>query len=291
MSEPIIAAAAQTELPLGDSDYERNLLDQLLVDSRLYRTSKEYLELLDFTVRLRNMAPFNAMLLQIQKPGLNYAASAYDWKKRFDRTLKDKARPLLIMWPFGPVALVYDLLDTEGPDLPKDAFAFYAKGEINEARMAGFTELLAKKEIHPKPYDQGDGDAGYIRRLTRASDKKTYSHYELGLNRNHCAAMSFVTLAHELGHLFLGHLGEDKKLAIQDRVAVEHRMREIEAESVAYIVCNRNGVECRSQKYLNTYVENGETTQNLDIYAITRAAGHIERLLDLSKSSQWRESP
>lgn len=42
MSETIIAPAAQVELPFRDQDYERNLLDQLLIDSRLYRTSKEY---------------------------------------------------------------------------------------------------------------------------------------------------------------------------------------------------------------------------------------------------------
>jgi hypothetical protein len=54
------------------------------------------------------------MLLQVQKPGLNYAASEYDWRDRFDRTIKEGARPLLILWPFGPVALVYDELDTEG---------------------------------------------------------------------------------------------------------------------------------------------------------------------------------
>jgi hypothetical protein len=287
MSEATIAPLVQAALPLGESDYARNLLDQLLIDSQLYRNSKEYQELLDFTVRLRNMAPFNAMLLQIQKPGLNYAASAFDWRVRFNRNVKEKARPLLIMWPFGPVALVYDVLDTEGQELPKDAFAFYAKGKIDDARIETFKAILRRKEIHPKYYDQGDNDAGFIRRLTRPESKDAYSNYELGLNRNHNAAMSFVTLAHELGHLFLGHLGEDKKLGIQDRRGIKHRMREIEAESVAYIVCERNGVECRSQKYLHTYGTNGESTADLDLYAITRAAGHIERLLDLSKSSQW----
>ena len=289
MSTASIAPEAQTELSLEDDhEYERNLLDQLLIDSRLYRTSKEYQDLLDFTVRLRNMAPFNAMLLQIQKPGLNYAASAYDWQKRFGRTVKEKARPLMIMWPFSPVALVYDLLDTEGRELPKDAFAFYAKGKINAARIETFKGLLLKKNIHTKGYDQGDKDAGFIRRLSRAPDKKDFSTYEIGINRNHDADMAFVTLAHELGHLFLGHLGQDRRLTIQDRCSITHRMREIEAESVAYIVCHRNGVECRSQKYLNAYVQQGETTEDLDIYAITRAAGHIERLLDLSNSSQWR---
>ena len=54
------------------------------------------------------------MLLQVQKPGLTYAASAWDWKTRFDRTIKEGARPLVILWPFSPVAFVYDVLDT-GP--------------------------------------------------------------------------------------------------------------------------------------------------------------------------------
>ena len=63
-------------------------------------------------------APFNAMLLQVQKPGLTYAASAADWRLRFGRKPKEGARPLLILWPFAPVALVYDVMDTEGEDLP-----------------------------------------------------------------------------------------------------------------------------------------------------------------------------
>src|ERR1700745_3102091 len=81
----------------------RALLDQLLSDSSLYTRSKDYKELLEFVVRLRNFAPFNAMLLQVQKPGLTYAASARDWYERFKRWPKEGARPLLILWPFAPV--------------------------------------------------------------------------------------------------------------------------------------------------------------------------------------------
>ncbi len=100
-----------------ETEEARSLLDQLLADSRLYTRSADYKALLDFVVRLRNFAPFNAMLLQVQKPGLTYAASAYDWRERFGRTPKEGARPLLILWPFGPVVLVYDVLDTEGDPL------------------------------------------------------------------------------------------------------------------------------------------------------------------------------
>lgn len=104
--------------PVGRTDVERSLLDQLLADSKIYKTTESYKELLSFVVRLRNVAPFNAMLLQLQKPGLTYAASAYDWATRFGRWVKEDARPLLILWPFGPVATVYDVQDTDGTPLP-----------------------------------------------------------------------------------------------------------------------------------------------------------------------------
>src|SRR3974377_1660074 len=134
--------------PCSDEQYDlfeveatRSLLDTLLTNSRLYHSTADYKALLDFVVRLRNFAPFNAMLLQVQKPGLAYAASAVDWWTRFGRKPKEGARPLLILWPFAPVALVYDVQDTEGRDLPKDVSAFVARGAIGDAEMARFREL------------------------------------------------------------------------------------------------------------------------------------------------------
>lgn len=39
---------------------------------------------------------------------------------RFGRVPKEGARPLVILWPFGPIVLVYDVLDTEGDEPPED---------------------------------------------------------------------------------------------------------------------------------------------------------------------------
>ena len=47
------------QLEMFVEEAARSLLDQLLEDSRLYKTSKDYFELLEFTKRLRNFAPFN----------------------------------------------------------------------------------------------------------------------------------------------------------------------------------------------------------------------------------------
>ena len=260
----------------------RSLLDQLLADSRLYRQGKDYKALLDFVVRLRNFAPFNAMLLQIQKPGLSYAASAHDWRERFGRMPKERARPLLILWPFGPVGLVYDVKDTDGKPLPEDVSAFVAHGPIDVSKLRSFEPLLKKKNIDWIEVDEGDNRAGSIRVVKRAAENKDFKHYRMHINRNHGPAVQFVTLAHELAHLFLGHLGVDKKLNVPQRHVPEHAQQELEAEAVAFIVCERQGVKSKSQTYLSNFVKEKMVVEHLDVYQISRAAGQVETLLGLA---------
>lgn len=264
----------------------RSLLDQLLEDSRLYRTSKDYFELLEFTKRLRNFAPFNAMLLNVQKPGLTYAASAHDWKKRFGRYPKENARPLLILWPFGPVALVYDVQDTEGSDLPQDVDTFFARGAITSEQIPNFIAKMNRKRIACHPFDGGGANAGSIR-VVKAGKGENSSEYSMQVNRNHSAPVQFVTIAHELAHLFLGHLGPNKTLNIPERPRPDHVQEELEAESVAFLVCARNGVESKSQTYLSEYVEKNATVDRIDLYQIMRAAGQIEAILGLAAHTRY----
>jgi hypothetical protein len=220
------------------------------------------------------------MLLQVQKPGLTYAASADDWRLRFGRKPKDGARPLLILWPFGPVALVYDVMDTEGRDLPRDVASFFASGPIGEAEIAAFRERTSQKQIFWQDLDAGDSKAGSIRRIRGSSQED--SSYRMMVNKNHSPAMRFVTLAHELGHLFLGHLGPDKQLHVPQRPRLTYEQRELEAESVAYVVCARNGVTSKSETYLKNFVDQNTTVGDLDIYQIMRSAGQVETLLGLA---------
>jgi hypothetical protein len=272
---------------LFETHAARSLLDQLLTDSRLYTQTKDYKELLDFVIRLRNFAPFNAMLLQVQKPGLTYAASADDWRDRFDRRPKAGARPLLILWPFAPVALVYDVQDTEGKDLPKDAICFYAQGPVDRNRIFGFIELMGRKNISCCMVDAGDGQAGSIQVGKRASNAKEVTLYRLLINNNHSAPIQFATVAHELGHLFLGHLGPDKVLNIPERPPTDEAQVELEAESVSYLVCARNRVASKSEAYLSKYVTERTTIDSVDIYQVMRAAGQMEALLGLSAHTKY----
>lgn len=264
----------------------RSLLDRLFSDSRLYTRSSDYKKLFDFVVRLRNFAPFNAMLLQVQKPGLSYAASAHDWETRFGRRPKDGARPLIILWPFGPVALVYDVLDTEGDELPARVSMFPAHGVIRQGDICRLCELVEKKRIKVHPIDAGDRQAGSIRLRRHPIEPDEPRSYLLKINRNHELPIQFATLTHELGHLFLGHLGKDTALKIPTRAALDDRQTELEAESVSYLVCARNGVLSESEAYLSRLVTEHKTIDSIDIYQVMRAAGQVEQVLGLSGQSR-----
>jgi hypothetical protein len=281
-------------VPVDRSDEAAiSLLTQLLHNTRLFSKSVDYKALLDFTSRMRNFAPFNAMLLNIQKPGLLYAASQYDWQGRFKRTIKDGARPLLILWPFGPVALVYDVADTEGADLPEAVLnPFPAEGKIDEWEIESFAFLLGKNGIEVRYIEYGAGKAGSVQVhkiqeepviKNPSMDAKIPSRYIIRVNTAHNPNTQFATIAHELAHIFLGHLGKDPFLKIPARPRPAHDLAELEAESVSYLVCARNCVYSQSESYLVDFVKNNTTVDNLDHYTVMKAAGQVETALGLGE--------
>ncbi len=268
-------------------DIDRGLLDHLLSEAKLYHDSSSYKELLAFVVQLRNVAPFNAMILQLQKPGVTYVASAYDWWHRFGRRPKQDARPLLILWPFTPVVTVYDVLDTEGKPLPEDAFAFPSSGEMHEIKFMSYVRKCTAASLKVAFVDHGDSKAGSIQRNSAGEKPESNTKFLIKLNKNHPWTTQFTTLAHELGHLYLGHLGADKDLSIPARRPLNHPLRELEAESVAYIVCERNQIKAKSEKYLASFVENETHLENLDVYQVMRAANQVETLLGLNQHTKF----
>lgn len=99
---------------------------------------------------------------------------------------------------------------------------------------------------------------------------------------NQDSNVQFVTLVHELGHLFLGHLGPDKHLSIDQRPRPGHAQAELEAESLAYLVCRRRGVTSKSESYLAAFAQANTTVEGLDFYQLTKAAGQVETALGIA---------
>ena len=181
-------------------------------------------------------------------------------------------------------------MDTEGWPLPEVAAAFRARGPITRERVEEFEALLCRSHVEVVWVDHGDNIAGSIAAVHRARHKDDIPHYRMTVNRNHDPAVQFSTVAHELAHHFLGHLGRDVKLGIPGRDRLDRATEELEAECVAFIACERNEVASDSRRYLAHYVDASTTVGNLDFYQIMRAAGQVEAALDLATNSSRRRS-
>ncbi|QDZ26567.1 ImmA/IrrE family metallo-endopeptidase [Noviherbaspirillum sp. UKPF54] len=173
------------------------------------------------------------------------------------------------------------------PPLPEDVSPFAAYGTVDEATLSAYKNRLEKKNIIWHTIDAGDGKAGSIALISRSEKPGEPSQYKMAVNRNHNPNVRFATLAHELGHLFLGHLGKDKYLNIPERPKLSHAQVELEAESVSYIICSRNGIKSKAESYLSTYVSSDTSIENLDLYQIMRAAGQVENILGLSAPTKY----
>lgn len=264
-------------------------LDALFQEVGTYRQSAEYKQLLEFIAKLGNLAPFNAMLVHMQKPGVKYVATAPDWRKKFNRYPKRNARPLVILWPFAPVSFVFDLEETEGDRVPDAALDFFAtRGSISEELLYRTVHAARKYGVTVREEkDAPSSSAGCIFSITPAMQERykdlgfpVGSRFGLVLNGKHSLATRYATLVHELAHLFCGHLGfrEDDWWKNQ-RGFVHEPIREVEAESVAWLVCKRHGLEPPSSRYLDQYM-NGHAPElpSIWLYRMLMAADEIENM-------------
>ena len=79
-------------------------------------------------------------------------------------------------------------------------------------------------------------------------------------------------------------------LNVPVRQSMGHRQIELEAESVSFLVCSRNGVTSKAETYLASYVAQNTAVDDIDLYQIMRAAGQIETLLGLTAPNKVQMS-
>ena len=87
-----------------------------------------------------------------------------------------------------------------------------------------------------------------------------------------------VALLHELGHLYCGHIGTLNPRWWPDRRGIARVPAEFEAESVAYLVSARLGIDNPSESYLSNYVEQKSEVPAISLECVMKAAGLIESM-------------
>lgn len=272
-------------------------LDILFSNVRRYRRSAEARALFEFTAGFPKLAPLNALLVHIQQPHSRMVATADDWQIKYGRKLKFNARPLIILWPFGPVNFVFDIGDTVATenalDIPEAAInPFQPSGYLPDSVWRTLSDNLPALGILQVQDYFGSQAGGSILRMSgkyylRKRNQAVKILYAIKLKRNAGLLANFCTLLHELGHLYCGHLNSgayDKRFP--DRAELEKRepvekkiIKEFEAESVAWLVFRRLGLESPADIYLSSYWRDEDMElPDISLNTIFWAAGKIEAL-------------
>jgi uncharacterized protein DUF955 len=276
---PAETRAASNETP-HNQESARKALDDLISRALAYRTGPELKALFDFMRRFPHIAPYNAMLLHVQNPGIGYALLARFWERDYHRQVRPGARPYVILQPFGPVAFVFELSDTEpinpAVDLVPEIVTnpFPAKGQPPIGALENLISACLEVGIEVERRDRGTVLAGSVQRLTYRTPP-----FHLLLNLKHSEAQQLGTLAHELAHVFCGHLGDSEDGFWPDRRYATKVMREFEAETVAYLVTDRFNLDIGSVQYLAGYLSDDKPLPSYSLDTLLKASGKIEEMM------------
>lgn len=252
---------------------ELKALDELFQSSAQYRTSKNYLELLEFINKFPSLSPFNAFLIHMQNRGVSLVLSARKWK-HYKRVVKQNARPLVILVPFGPVEFVYDIADTYGDEIPPALNnPFFTLGNLDRKVLERTIDNLSKEGIGYEETSMHLSNAGVASSLDNG-------RFKITVNSNYNINEKYSTLVHEIGHILCGHLGSSSEYWWNDRSSLSHKQVEIEAESIAFLVCRRIGLEASSNKYLSAYIKNPsiENLPSVSLDTILTVTNYIEQM-------------
>lgn len=260
----------------------RLAIDALFHEARQSNGASEaFQRFLDVGTRFSNLSVFNSMLVETQRPGAVAVGSRAKWAG-IGRTIKPGSPPLLILWPFGPVAYLYEYSDTEGAEMDgAQANLLFAEGQPPSRRLehlvraAGGYDIVVDYSDRHGPLSAGLAHAA-ISQAGQVDGKTPRRAWRIVINENLDGPSTFATLAHELGHIYCGHLGEGPNAAWPGRrQQLGESERELEAEAVSHIVCQRNGIRTRSAEYLSTHIEKADLAK-ISIFSIYEAANRIE---------------
>lgn len=251
-------------------------IDTLLRQSKAYRSSQSYQEMLNFMAGFRDYAPYNNMLVKLQNPSCGFFATERDWRERFKRELIEDARPMLILAPMHPVMLVYDLDQTSGAPVPEHLKNFaHFDGEWDRGTLQltlRNAQIRDKIRVDAKPLSSTNG--GFAQALRNDPNTKM----RIAIHDKLDEASRYGVLCHELAHIYLGHLGSDKDYWWPSRPQLDHRTMEIEAESVAFLVTSRAGLSGASASYVSGHLKDEEFPKSVSLDQVARVASRIEEM-------------
>ena len=315
---PVIPIVLTSEKP---AEKLKEITDRLeqgiaeLFDSERY---KEYLKVMS---KFHNYSFRNTVLIAMQKPDASLVAGFSAWKNNFERNVMKGQKGIKIIAPspykikqemqkIDPhtqkpiigkdgkpvteekeitipaykVVSVFDVSQTEGKELP-DIAVDELTGDVD--RYKDFFAALEKTSPVPIAFENIEGGShGYY----HLEDKR------IAINEGMSELQTLKTAIHEIAHAKLHDVDLNAPPEQQNRV--DRRTREVEAESVAYTVCQHYGLD--TSDYSFGYVAGWSSGRELSelkssLETIRSAAAEIinsidENLAELQKAQDKEQT-
>ncbi len=259
-------------------------IDELMQRSLNYRDTEQFFKFFDFIRKFDHYSYYNNMLVYLQNSEVTFFGGTSYWKKKWDRVVLSDARPYVILAPKGPVMLVYDIIDTKG-DLSPDEFMEKGLGRKPFEVIGKLSEKIWVKAVkHTRNYGiklistpLSYFKAGHVTTIYAGGQ------IEICLKEGTTATEKFPVLVHELAHLLLGHTGHkelthptnNKSIKLLDR-DIPKATRELEAETVSYLVCHRLGLKTQAAEYIAGYFSHDGVFDKFSYDMVIKAADLIE---------------
>ena len=253
----------------GKNSTERmkEITDRLEAGLRNLFDSEQYKNYLSVMAKFHNYSPNNTMLIAMQMPEASFVAGYDAWKKNFDRHVKAKEQGIKIIAPYtrkakrnvpvvdpvtqNPmlgadgqpvtaekefsttsfrVVTVFDVSQTEGKELPSIGVQELT-GSVEQYQ--DFFSALEKTSPVPVAFeDIQTGARGYYHLVD----------HRIAIKDGMSEMQTQKTLIHEIAHAKLHAIDKDATPEeLQNRP--DRHTREIQAESVAYTVCQHFGLD------------------------------------------------
>lgn len=280
------------------------VLDELVADALRYRHSPELKRFLTFVRGFRQYKPFNAFLVDVQRPGSRYVLPASRWASQYGHQVKVGSTPLIILQPFGPVMFVHDVQDVEpmpgARPLPRqitDPFSVLTTtpDHVVEAATQTLVANAVRDGVRVVRPRFGSQLAGRIRRDGQGTQRFQSKvrppihmdvpvRYTCEVDVEQAGLTAYTTLTHELGHLYCGHLGTPNPKWWPDQTHQDHRTAEFEAEVVSAITVARLEPTAAMPPYLAQHLATTPTIpEGMNLERVMKAAGLI---VDMTESRQ-----
>ena len=260
---PVIPIVLTSEKP---AEKLKEITDRLEQGITELFESERYREYLRVMSKFHNYSINNTLLIAMQKPDASLVAGFSAWKNNFERNVMKGQKGIKIIAPspykikqemqkIDPhtqkpiigkdgkpvteekevtipaykVVSVFDVSQTEGKELP-DIAVDELTGDVD--RYKDFFAALEKTSPVPIAFENIEGGShGYY----HLEDKR------IAINEGMSELQTLKTAIHEIAHAKLHDI--DLNAPKDEQPRVDRRTREVEAESVAYTVCQHYGLD------------------------------------------------